>query len=84
MNVWRITPCHRLPKKDRRFYLQWGPSDGVALEAPIVAFGFLQHLPEGALPLTGLLRNDRKDVRYRKIKEVQMHMTCSLGGQLDT
>ena len=37
-----------------------GPSDGVALEAPIVAFGFLQHLPEGALPLTGLLRHDRK------------------------
>ena len=31
------------------------PSDGVALKAPIVAFGLLQHLPEGALPLTSLL-----------------------------
>ena len=49
-----------------------GPSDGVALEAPIVAFGFLQHLPEGALPLTSLLRNDRKDVRSRKYKWLRM------------
>merc|ERR1712107_950465 len=30
-------------------------SDGVALEAPIVALGLLEHLPEGALPLPGLL-----------------------------
>merc|ERR1712061_112557 len=30
-------------------------SDRVALEAPIVALGLLEHLPEGALPLTGLL-----------------------------
>ena len=44
---------------------QRGASDGVALEAPIVAFGFLQHLPEGALPLTGLLRSEQ-----RQIKEV--------------
>merc|ERR1712187_1020256 len=29
-------------------------SDGVALEAPIVALGLLQHLPEGALPFTCL------------------------------
>ena len=30
-------------------------SDGVTLEAPIVAFGLFEHLPEGALPLTSLL-----------------------------
>merc|ERR1712146_330284 len=30
-------------------------SDGVALEAPIVALRLLEHLPEGTLPLTGLL-----------------------------
>merc|ERR1719471_1677814 len=30
-------------------------SDGVALEAPVVALALLQHLPEGGLPLAGLL-----------------------------
>merc|ERR1712039_322628 len=30
-------------------------SDRVALEAPVVAFGLLEHLPEGALPLSRLL-----------------------------
>merc|ERR1712187_423167 len=29
--------------------------DGVALEAPIVTFRLFKHLPEGALPLAGLL-----------------------------
>mmetsp|Transcript_79239 Transcript_79239/g.222165 ORF Transcript_79239/g.222165 Transcript_79239/m.222165 type:complete len:212 (-) Transcript_79239:2-637(-) len=32
-----------------------GSSDGVPLEAPVVALRLLQHLPEGALPLAGLL-----------------------------
>merc|ERR1719226_45052 len=32
-----------------------GHSDGVALEAPIVAFRLLEHLPERALPLACLL-----------------------------
>merc|ERR1712151_166204 len=30
-------------------------SDSMALEAPIIALRLLEHLPEGALPLTGLL-----------------------------
>merc|ERR1711920_782828 len=30
-------------------------SDGVALEAPVVTLGLLQHLPEGALPFASLL-----------------------------
>merc|ERR1719433_2002816 len=30
-------------------------SDGVALETPIIALGFLKHLPEGTLPFTSFL-----------------------------
>merc|ERR1712125_314602 len=32
-----------------------GGSNRVSLEAPVVALGLLKHLPEGALPLPGLL-----------------------------
>merc|ERR1719491_1099199 len=32
-----------------------GSLNGVALEAPIVALGLFQHLPEGALPLASFL-----------------------------
>lgn len=34
-------------------------SDGVALKAPIVTLGFFEHLPEGALPLAGLLEHKK-------------------------
>eukprot|EP00409_Alexandrium_fundyense_P004310 CAMPEP_0185903192 /NCGR_PEP_ID=MMETSP0196C-20130402/2403_1 /TAXON_ID=2932 /ORGANISM="Alexandrium fundyense, Strain CCMP1719" /LENGTH=176 /DNA_ID=CAMNT_0028622185 /DNA_START=60 /DNA_END=588 /DNA_ORIENTATION=- len=43
--TWKIEP-----------WVHTGPhSDGVALEAPVIALGLLKHLPEGALPLASLL-----------------------------
>merc|ERR1712061_222059 len=46
-------PSYRLTLSGK--YTGTNCSDRVALEAPIVALGLLEHLPEGALPLTGLL-----------------------------
>merc|ERR550532_2204694 len=49
MKKWPWSECRVRPPA------QGGSSDGVALEAPVVALGLFEHLPEGALPLARLL-----------------------------